>query len=196
MAAALDAFEQAHYAKAAMEVARKATEYGANLDTLNTLTDELRNFINLKVGQRRTDQHETAIFFEQEGRRGFLMCKYIHNGTAFYDRPLYDKVGEPQPMLNISHVVIGPPTEGVESGKNLIARVCEELIPETHLAGIRIEAILSRGFLDNLLARGWIEYDRNSSAIWQNPSLKSGGRRRTRKKSTRRRDKSRKFYKR
>jgi len=196
MAAAAHASEKDHYADAEMQLEMKAAEFEVDVDTLQPLTDQLRKFLVDKDKQTRTDRHETTIFFEEEGRRGYLQCKYVHNGTALFDRPLYEKVDEAQPMLNITHVVIGRPTEGAASSKNLLARVCEELIPETNLAGIRIESILSHGFLRALLLRGWIEHDRNSSAILHNPKLKPVGGRRTRKKSKRRRAKSRKFYKR
>jgi hypothetical protein len=188
--AALTAFDKEHYENAGMEVAMKAEEN--EVDQFESLTTQLKDFITSKIGQTTRDRRETTLFFEEEGRRGYLICKYFPDGTALFDRDLYTSQDyEAKPMLNISHVVIAPPPEGGQSTKNILARVCEQLIPGTHLAGIRIEAILSDGFLESLKNRGWIEYNRNQSPILRNPSPTSGGRtkrqRRRKRQSVRKR---------
>jgi hypothetical protein len=140
------------------------------------LVPQLMSFIDIEA----TKQHhpEETIVFTEGDRKGYLQCKYVPNGAFIFSG---GKRPRALAALNITHVAIQK--EGTE--RNIMDRVCKEVLENPNIVCVRIESILSdkwAGTLEN----GWEIHNENSKVLFK----AVGGR--SRRKSKRRKSRKRK----
>ena len=109
------------------------------------LLPQLSRFIEEESGKARNQHRPATFFFEEGGRKGYMICQYVWNGAYIFAVP---KDGEPikrklEPVLNITHVVIQK--NGGE--KNIVDRISKEVLASTPISGVRIESIMSDKWL-------------------------------------------------
>lgn len=117
------------------------------------LLPQLSRFIEEESGKARNQHRPVTFFFEEGGRKGYMICQYVWNGAYIFAVP---KDGEPikrklEPVLNITHVVIQK--NGGE--KNIVDRISKEVLASTPISGVRIESIMSDKWL-NTFKDPWV----------------------------------------
>ena len=142
----------------------------------NTLVPQLMEFIDKEA---TTKYHsEETIFFKEGDRKGYLQCKYVPSGGFIFsggrirDRTLA--------ALNITHVAIQ--TEGTE--RNIMNRVCKEVLENPNIVCVRIESILSDKWAGTL-ADGWEIHNESSKVLFKTVGGRS--RRKAKRRKTRKR---------
>ena len=101
----------------------------------DTLLPELIAFIE-KESKSTGYKKAEDFFFIEGGRKGHIKCKYVASGTRIYGL----SVREEGAVLNITHVAIRNDGGGE---KNVLDRICREVLAQTPIKGVRIESIMS-----------------------------------------------------
>ena len=141
------------------EILRNAKE--AKNVVFPPLLPQLIDFIEEESKKPPFKNKDNTFFFEEGGRKGYVTCRYVLKGT----RVFRCKSGEPEPMLNITHVVI----EEGKGEKNIVQRISKEIVEGTSI-GVRIESILSDKWLSTF-EHPWEIINENNAVL-----LKKGGR--------------------
>ncbi len=134
------------------------------------LVPQLLDFISKKSRESET------FFFTEGGRKGYIICKYVPNGTYLYGSG--SRPGEP--VLNITHIVI----QKNNGEKNIVDRISREVLERSNIKGVRVESILSPEWADSFKL-DWITQNENSKVLFKGGKTKT--KRKRKKFSVRRR---------
>ena len=137
-------------------------------DKAEPLLPQLITFITEESKKPRFQNKAKDFFFIEGGRKGHIKCKYVDAGTT-----VFGLNPNREPMLNITHVAIRK--DGGE--KNVLDRICREVLENTPVKGVRIESIMSEEW-KRKFKNDWLDNGEDNKVL-----LKGGkSRRKTRKR--------------
>ena len=152
------------------EINKIATQLG--ITEFGLLAPQLIKFIEKEAAKNTNIRNEETIFFKEGDRKGYLQCKYVPNGAFIFSS---GQKARGLAALNITHVAIQ--REGTE--RNIMDRVCKEVLANPKIVCVRIESILSDKWASTL-ENGWEIHNENSKVLFKTVGGKS--RRKTRKR--------------
>ena len=158
------------------EIDEIATQLG--ITEFGPLVPQLMKFINAEAEKKTNIREEETIFFKEGDRKGYLQCKYVPNGAFIFSG---GQKARGLAALNITHVAIQ--REGTE--RNIMDRVCKEVLENPNIVCVRIESILSDKWASTL-ENGWQTHNENNKVLFKTEGGKS------KRKSKRRKSRKRK----
>jgi hypothetical protein len=141
------------------------------------LVPQLMSYID--AASQKPRPTETIIAFTEGDRKGYLECRYVPSGAFIFS---HGRINDKRlGALNITHVAIQK--EGTT--KNIIDRVCRQVLSNPNIECVRIESILSVEWFSKF-PEDWDTHNENSKVLFK----KRGGR--SKRKSKRRKSRKRK----